>query len=341
MGLALLILGRRDILAQTLPSSGSTSACGSPLSSDSYSKFSIAEIVDYQQTNAAGAFLSGTRSFGFAATADLSTNSTASAATLTVPGQTLRPMTQTDAHRFTFTFVTNSFPALSAAFPAGAYIFGIANQTTSISLPLGSLLPNPPQLSNYDAAQSIDPAKDFPLSWDHFSGGETKDLITVSVVAPGGDKLFQSADFGCPGALDGTATSILIPAGTLGSNQTFRVGIGFVKVLVLDTNSFPGIALLGGAESATQVSIATGSGIVGPPTSTLVLTNANWLPGGSIRFNLTTTPGVIYTVESNQNVSNVAGWTPLLTTNATANLVTITNTPPPGTKAGFYRVSHN
>ena len=65
------------------------------------------------------------------------------------------------------------------------------------------------------------------------------------------------------------------------------------------------------------------------------------LPGGQMRFDLPTEPGYNYTIQFNPSLSNPAGWTPLLVTNATTSLISFTNTPPPGGKTGFYRASQN
>jgi hypothetical protein len=75
--------------------------------------------------------------------------------------------------------------------------------------------------------------------------------------------------------------------------------------------------------------------------ASLVLINARLLPGGQFRFDLPTEPGYTYTIEYAQDLANPAGWTTLLTNNATTTLLSFTNTPAPNSPAGFYRASHN
>jgi hypothetical protein len=334
MGLWLANVAPGSALAQ------STNECGSLLDSGFFSKFIVFEHAEYLQTNAAGAFLDGSNAFHFDATIDLSTNLTASAATVTVPGQTPLPMTG-NSKAFSLSVATNTLANLSSAFPGGDYSFIISNNATTVNLPSVSQ-PNAPILANYDAAQLIDATKDFSLGWEPFSGGGTKDFIAIVLTDQSGATVFRSAKFGCPDALDGTVTSFPIPANTLATNQTYRTVIRFIKVLTFETNSPPGKALMAGTYSATKATVATGPGTAPPPPSGLVLTNAAWLAGGSVRFDLTTTPGVTYTIEFNQDLSNPSGWTPLLTTGAATNyLLAFTNSPPSGAKAGFYRALQN
>jgi hypothetical protein len=95
----------------------------------------------------------------------------------------------------------------------------------------------------------------------------------------------------------------------------------------------PGDALLVGTEAVTITSVSTSPGQITP----LVLANAALLPGGGIQFDLATTPGVTYSIQFNENLSDPAGWTSLIVTNAASSSVTFTNTPPTS-NAGFYRV---
>jgi hypothetical protein len=75
--------------------------------------------------------------------------------------------------------------------------------------------------------------------------------------------------------------------------------------------------------------------------SSLMLINVVLLPSGQLRFDLPTEPAYTYSIQFNQNLGNPKGWTSLLTTNATASLISFTNTPDIGLQAGFYRASLN
>ncbi len=75
--------------------------------------------------------------------------------------------------------------------------------------------------------------------------------------------------------------------------------------------------------------------------ASLVLINLISLPSGQVRFDLPTEPGYAYSILFSRDLGNPASWVPLLTTNASANLISFTNAPSIGSRAGFYRASHN
>jgi hypothetical protein len=330
----LLIFGPGIAQAQT------TNTCVSPLNSDNFTKYDVVEGADYVETNSAGTVPNGSNFVGFSASVKLSTNltGTVSVAVLTLPGQNQPTlMREEDSSDFSVIAITNSFSNLTAAFPDGTYQFTVSSSDISVTLPAGSVLPNPPTLADFTADQSIDSTKDYTIAWIPFNTGGVLDFISFSLTEEfTGSNVFKSGDFGCPGALDGTATSILIPSHTLASNTTYRAQIDFIKAYTFDTNSIPDVALLAGTESDTAATIATGPGIV--PAAPPALTNAVAIPGGGLQFDFTTTPGLTYTVQFNSDLSDSTGWSTLLTTNAAANSVSYTNSPPSGTATGYYRV---
>ena len=67
-------------------------------------------------------------------------------------------------------------------------------------------------MTNYDAAQSINPAQPFVLGWD--AAAASVDCIYVQIYG-----VFQTAALGDPGALTGTARTVSIPANTLSSEH--------------------------------------------------------------------------------------------------------------------------
>jgi hypothetical protein len=279
----------------------------------------------------------GTNSVWFTASVNFGTNQSATAGTVTVPGH--EPVAlKTTTGGLGLTVETNTFANLSAAYPAGTYTFTISNQTTQVTLPSGNVPPNVPTLSDYATDQTINAGSDFTLSWEPFAGGSSQDYISVTIHDSSNAAVLRSEDYGCPGALDGTDTSFLIPADTLVSNATYSAEILFEKVLTLDTNSIHGDALIAGLAAVTTATIATGASVA-PPT--FALTNFAWLPGGGLRFDFPTTPGTSYTIQFNQNLGNATGWSSLLTTDAATTSVAFTNSPPAGTPAGFYRAYAN
>src|SRR5207244_10501443 len=101
-----------------------------------------------------------------------------------------------------------------------------------------------------------------------------------------GTTAYQSPDLGATGALNGTATSVVIPANTLAASQSYSLNLTFAKILNRDTTSYPGATGVSGYFKETQVLAMTGSGGPGPgpdtnaPTLsyTTPVTNASRVP---------------------------------------------------------------
>ncbi|MBI5774183.1 MAG: immunoglobulin domain-containing protein, partial [Verrucomicrobia bacterium] len=135
--------------------------------------------------------------------------------------------------------------ALDAAYPAGAYVLTINTvndgvRTVTNTLP-ASVYPSTPRVSNYAAAQSINPAADFTLAWDAFTNGTAGDYIEVKVgVAGTGADAFSTAAPGQPGALTGLDGSVVIPANTLAAGTTYNCELWFYKIINYDAGSYPG-----------------------------------------------------------------------------------------------------
>jgi hypothetical protein len=314
-----------------------SNTCISPLNADFVTKYEITEGAAYVQTNSARAVPGVTNNIGFQALIKLATNldGTASVAILSVPGEQPISMQPQGLTGFVVAMSTDAFTNIAPVFPDGTYQFTIFDNTVSVTLPDGAALPNPPTLSNYVADQSIDASKDYSLGWEPFVTGGIADYIDVTLVSDTSRAtVFRSGDFGCSGLLDGRSTSIVIPANTLASNTTYSTTIEFFKVYMLDTNSIPAVALFAGTETELSATISTGSASAN--ASAPVLSNAAVLPGGSVRFDYSTTPGLSYTIQFSSDLSNSSGWTGLQTTEANGSVLSFTNSPPYG--AGFFRV---
>ena len=170
-----------------------------------------------------------------------------------------------------------SLAELNSAYPDGT--FTITMSTThdgSRSIPLsltGSAYPSSmPQVSNYAASQAIDQASAFTLSWFPFANGTTNDVIMVSIASTnysfgGTQRVYNSPYPGDPGGLNGTSTSLVIPANTLLPGTGYRVSVFFGKVAQLDTTSYPGAVGYAGYGMTTYMNVST-TGIASPPNVT-------------------------------------------------------------------------
>jgi hypothetical protein len=85
-------------------------------------------------------------------------------------------------------------------------------------------------VSNFAEAQNIDAASDFVLNWDQQAVVSTNDLITFSVESATGTVFRTSAILGSSNALNGTASSVRIPANILPVGRTTLGVLTYFKV---------------------------------------------------------------------------------------------------------------
>ncbi|MEI6082893.1 MAG: HYR domain-containing protein, partial [Verrucomicrobiota bacterium] len=121
--------------------------------------------------------------------------------------------------------------------------------------------PTTPQIVNFTAAQSINSATNFVLTWNAFSGGTASDFISLAIDDNFGAPITNTPDLFAPGVLNGSATSVTIPGGTLAAGTTYQGRLLFVKVSTTDSNSIAGAIGGAGFFKETSFSLAT----VAPP----------------------------------------------------------------------------
>jgi len=268
----------------------------------------------------------------YLATTTLASNRTTTGITLTFPSGGVSNLVQdvVAPENWTFGgFMTNE-ATLETNFPSGNYTFTVnataSNETKVVSFPASLVQPGAPILSNLGAGQAVDSTQPFTLRWNSFAGGTPTDFIVAGLTTT-----WQSPNIGSPGALDGTATSVTIPAGTLAPGKTYNGSVGFSHA-ILATNGTEATYVYRAA--ITQFVLTTKPATV---TAALVVTNAGW-SGGVFGFDLLTTSGQTVTVVSTTNVANpLPSWTILLTTNSPGTQIHISD-PHSGTSpALFYR----
>jgi hypothetical protein len=268
----------------------------------------------------------------YLATTTLASNRTTTGITLTFPGNGISNLVQNPGQPENWTFggfMTNE-AILETNFPTGNYTFTVktaaSNETMLVPFPTSLVQPNPPHLANLLAAQDVDSTQPFSLDWDPFAGGTTTDYI-VAVLTTN----WQSPNIGASGALNGTATSVTIPAGILAPGKTYSASVGFSHA-VLTTNGTEATYVYRG--TITQFVLTTKPATVtGPP----VVANPGW-SGGVFGFDLLTTSGQTVTVVSTTNAATpLASWPILLTTNSLDTRIHISD-PRSGTSSTlFYR----
>jgi hypothetical protein len=107
--------------------------------------------------------------------------------------------------------------------------------------------------------------------------------------------------------LNGTATTVLIPAGTLSPGTTYQGRLLFAKAN-LDTTSYPGALGIAGYFKETRLTVRT-TGTVPAP----VITNPTRLPSGQFQLSVIGEAGRTYRIDA---TSDFATWAQLINTNA-------------------------
>ena len=293
--------------------------------------FAIGKLHSYSQTSAGLPTLDPVAPYIFDAVTILSSNRTATNVVLTLPSSSVSDLTQNPfrPESFFLSAYNTNLSTFDLTFPAGDYNFLVksvsSNQSVKVTLPAALAQPGAPHVTNYPAAQAVNPAQSFVLGWDPFPGGTASDFILVDI-----GSAYGSPNIGSPGALTGTATSFTIPAGTLEPNINYESNISFYRA-VIATN---GTSYITSAYRATITHFtlqATGGGAPNP----LMLTHPSWTPG-DFSFDVVCTNGQTLTVEYADILSS-ASWKRLVTTNCSGTLIHIVSPQAATNKTLFYR----
>ncbi|MGO8931987.1 MAG: Ig-like domain-containing protein [Limisphaerales bacterium] len=297
--------------------------------------FGVAKVNWWDQSSTAAPVVDPNIPYYFAGTTTLASNRTATSITLTLPTSAVSNLTQNLLYPedYFFTSFFTSSNAFETAFPQGTYTFYVSatasNQTVPVLLPTDMKQPNSPHINNFAAAQSVNATQAFTLSWDSFVGGTSTDYVYVVI----GTNVWKSPEPGAAGALNGTATSVAIPANSLQPNSTYSNSfVGFYHAIVKSNATYVTTAF---RATATWFTLNTvGTVAAAPP----VVTNAAW-SGGSFSFDVLTTTGQTLTIVSSTNCAlPLAQWPVFLTTNSPGARVHITDTGSATGRGMVYRV---
>jgi hypothetical protein len=166
----------------------------------------------------------------------------------------LLPDSDGDPFRFRDKF-KNQFD-LENKFPNGTYFLGIdtANDgSRSITLNVaGDAYPAAPVVTSLAGAQQLPFNAYNKISWGAFAGATAADFVQFQIEDLDEKNVWETPDFGETGALNGLATSVVIPAGTLHEGKSYVGMIRFVKVQHTASASYLGVPGLGGYFSRTE-----------------------------------------------------------------------------------------
>lgn len=227
--------------------------------------------------------------------------------------------------------------SVDAFYPTGVYTLRIntahdGNKVLPLTMPTNNFPVNAPRIANFTQAQTIDSLTNFVLTWDAFSGGTSNDFISVSIADTNGAVVFRTATFGAEAGLtllNGTNTSVIIPANKLAAGQSYNGYIYFEKDVVTQTNGYAGAVGLVGFAKATSFALQTRT--VVPPTLAVVRATANQFV---VRLNGDV--GRSYVILANTNLATV-NWIPVVTNVATSGSFDYTNPITGGVPSRFFR----
>ena len=218
-------------------------------------------------------------------------------ASLTFPGGAEIELT----NQFGFFTLLESFETegeLEAAAPAGDYTMrfeqsGQPERVIPMAVPV--TLTIVPMVSNYAAAQEIDPARDFTLQWNPFDPRGPGAFIRVTITDGFGNLIFQAPNPCVPRELEASDTSTVIPANYLRPGVIYRGLLEFGEMFYSSTNDVPQMSGYGAVERQTQFTIQA----VGSTGGTLpaVFTSFQLLTNGHPQFTLIGSPDTDYDVE--------------------------------------------
>ena len=241
-------------------------------------------------------------------------------ATVTLPGGGVRnfPAGSTELE-LTLYERFSSQAAFDAVYTDGNYAFSMGTlhdgfQYPVVTMPVAAY-PAAPRVSNFTAAQAINPANPFTLQWSNPPDAKTNDIIWVFIVDAGGNMVFSTP---YPPAnpltrLNGTNTSVEVPANTLQPGGAYTGFIHFDRGLSRNMTGYPGAAGYGLVGVSTAFSLAA-------PTSLPVLSQPSKMSNTQFSFAFSGIPGQYYTVLTTTNPAlPLVNWSTLLITNLSGN----------------------
>jgi hypothetical protein len=228
--------------------------------------------------------------------------------------------------------------SIDAAYPPGNYTFDLDTVDDGLQFPVLSMpsaaYPNPPHVSNFAAAQAINPLSPFTLQWDSIPGATTNDSLWVFATDSGGNVVFSTPKPSTDrlAALNGTATSVVIPTNTFQPGHAYTGWITFFHTTSLNMTEYPGIAGVTIVAAMTSFPLALAS------SSLPMLSQPTRISTTQFGFLLSGVPGQNYTVLVATNAARpLTNWSTLLITNLSASPALIQDNQATN-KQRFYRV---
>ena len=280
---------------------------GQSLVGQDVSQFGILKGVSYHQVMDGALSLNQPLPYSFIFFAN-GANQSLVAGDLGLPTGSLTQVTPTNGNSLELRSSFSTAAALESVYPPGEYdlIFVTAFdgvRSALLAFPI-SVLPPGAQIKDFQSVQAINPTVSFTLEWNALAGGTSSDYVQASISSPDGSQtLFETPQFGQVGALDGTSTSVVIPADTLSEGQLYQLRLIFAKIVGVETDYSFGFSAY---FSQTEVQIAT-TGT--KPAPTLVINEIN---PNQWHLHANGVIGQNYLIESTTSLNSPVVWKPMV-----------------------------
>jgi hypothetical protein len=292
--------------------------------------YNIGKQQVFNQTNSGAPVLAGSNPFRFIANVFAAASNSVTAAQVQLPAPGGIDPLALDPTGTVLSFGQH-FPtqtALDAAYVAGTYTLQLnavhdGNRSLQMTMPAYTF-PSAPHINNWAASQNVNPAADFNLTWDPFSGASGLDLIVLNAFDSLGNVLDSVG-------LAYTATNFDFVAGTFQSGQAYQVQLQFRHVTSQDITNYPGVTGLVRFVSSTTANLTT-TALATAPSLAVVTTN------GVRPFELLLTgqAGRQYAIDISSNLQT-GSWVPSVTNTAVNGQFIFVDTQSSNFPARFYR----
>jgi hypothetical protein len=339
--------GFKDLLGNVLPTTtGRFTTAGSgggdpndpcdPSGGERVSGFMISRIAQFVQNSVNPPQPDPKQGAAIVISVTSPTENPVTAVTLTRPvGQ---PVTITrfpflDSFLFSQSFATEA--AMNEEFPTGTYTLNVTRQNGAIqatTLTLQSDNIPVPTLTNFSETQSLDPARDFTLRWQPFTGAGSQQAISLSIEDDEGME-FHAPDECVPVELANTATSIIVPKNTFSSGTVWDGSLAFLSAGSSNETiaDLPGLATYG---KMTRFILRTG-GSSNPPPAPPQFSTFGLQPDRSFKLRFPAEATAVYTIEISTDLNT---WSTLASPEPVQGVIDFNDPPSASVPTRFYRV---
>lgn len=199
--------------------------------------------------------------FGFSilASVELTDFDLVTDASLRLPDGSLMPMDDL-FDSWSYLDCLTTYSSLNADYGWGNYTidFSTVNEgefSCVLSLP-STPLPPAPRLTNFADIQAVNPTQPLTLSWDFPAPPKADDFVQVYITLGHGEA-FSTPDLGTPGALDGTARSVTVPADTLAPGFVYSLNLEITRFVSTNSSSYADAEGVTGTFSSTSLDLTT------------------------------------------------------------------------------------